>query len=308
MICPYCLSDIDSSSEKCSHCGKEIPPLYREYYPRGTFTKKQPIVMSAVGFSAHGKTIYFAALLHVMHSELTKVWKKFYRQGIDREAVQTVRHNVQLLEDGQLPDSTPKNFPQPNVHRLANIPGKGDKLLAIYDSSGESFNEDLQMERFASYLKRAKAVMFLISLNDLEEPLDGDIHRLLDIYVQGMARLQAKTKDQHLIVVYTKADTLHERFRDYPEIVNHLSNPTYTELGDLNRYSRKLQTISNLLLDYTNNGLGARSFINMAHDSFKSMAFCAVSSLGSAPEAGRLKDKMTPIRVVDPLIWMLDRG
>lgn len=308
MLCPYCVSDISVDAEKCSHCSKEIPPLYRKYYPRGTFSNKQPIIMSAVGFSAHGKTIYFASLLHVMHSELTKVWKDFYRQGIDREAVQTVRHNLQLLEKGEVPDSTPKNFPQPNVHRLTHVPGKGDKLLVIYDASGESFNEDLQMERFASYLKRTRAVMFLISLNDLEEPLDEDIHRLLDIYVQGMARLKAKTKDQHLIVVYTKADTLHERLRDYPEVVDHISNTTYTELGDLDRYARKLKLISNALEDYTNNGLGARSFIHMAHDSFKTVAFCAVSSLGSAPEGGRLKDKMTPIRVVDPLLWMMARG
>lgn len=309
MLCPYCLSEIAGDAENCTQaqCRREIPPLYRKYYPKGVFSKP-PIIMSAVGFSAHGKTIYFASLLHVMNSELTKVWPGFYRQAIDREAVETVRKNLQLLEQGEVPESTPKNFPLPNVHRLVKVPGKGDRLLTIYDASGESFNEDLQMERFASYLKKARAVMFLVSLNDLEEPLDEDIHRLLNIYVQGMARLKAKTRDQHLIVVYTKADTLHTHFRDYPDVVQHLSNASYTELGDPDRYARKLKLVSETLADFTNNALGARGFMHMAHDSFKSLAFCAVSSLGSAPEGGRLKDKMTPIRVVDPLMWMLARG
>lgn len=307
MLCPYCISNIAGDAAKCAKCGREIPPLYRQYYPKGTFSKP-PIIMSAVGFSAHGKTIYFASLLHVINSELTKVWPGFYRQAIDHEAVETVRHNLQLLEQGKLPDSTPKNFPQPNVHRLVKVPGKGDRLLVIYDASGESFNEAQQMERFASYLTQARSVMFLVSLNDLEEPLDDDIHRLLNIYVQGMARLKAKARDQHLIVVYTKADTLRDRFRDYPDIVQHLSSSNYTELGNLDRYTQKLKLVSETLEDYTNNVLGARGFTHMAHDSFKSVAFCAVSSLGSAPEGGRLKDKMTPIRVVDPLMWMLGRG
>lgn len=308
MLCPYCISDITLQSQKCAKCGREIPPLYREHYPKAPFSSPQPLMMSAVGFRGHGKTIYFASLLHVMQSELTKVWKGFYRQGIDREAVKVVRHNLQLLERGEVPDATPKSFPYPNVHRLANIPGKGDKLLVIYDASGESFEEDLQMERYLDYLRRIRTVLFLISLDDLEEPLDEDIHRLLDIYVQGMARLKAKAKDQHLIVVYTKADVLHNRFRDYPDVVDHLSSASYTELGDLKRYERKLESISAALRDYTNNGLGARNFINMADAKFKSSVFCAVSSLGSAPIDGRLKDKMTPMRVVDPLIWMLARG
>ena len=307
MLCPYCITNIAGDTAKCVNCGREVPPLYRQYYPTSPFSKP-PLIMSAVGFSAHGKTIYFASLLHVIDSQLTEVWPGFYRQAIDHEAIRTVHNNLQLLSQGQVPFSTPKNFPEPNIHRLVNVPGKGDRLLTIYDASGESFNEDLQMERFAVYLKKARAVMFLISLNDLEEPLDKDIHRLLNIYVQGMARLKARTRDQHLIVVYTKADTLHNRFRDYPEVAAHLSTSSYRQLSNPERYMHNLQQVSDALRDYTYNELGARSFCNMADSSFRSVQFCAVSSLGSATEGGHLKAKMTPIRVADPLMWMLHVG
>jgi hypothetical protein len=307
MLCPYCVSDIATDAAKCSHCSKEIPPLYRMHYPRG-LGSRGPIIMSAVGFGGHGKTIYFAALLHAIDMELPKIWPGFYRQAIDDEAVKTVSENLQLLEQGSVPLSTRQNFPQPNVHCLVKIPGKKEKMLAIYDASGESFVEGLRVERFAGYLKRARAVMFLVSLDDLEPPIHEDIHRLLNIYVQGMARLKAKPKDQHLLVVFTKADALRDRFRDYPDVVAHLSNPSYTELGDLKRYTRKLESISRALRDYTNNTLSARLFVNMADESFKSVNYCAVSSLGAAPEDGHLKEKMTPIRVVDPLLWLLERG
>ena len=122
MLCPYCITNIAGDTAKCTRCGREVPPLYRQYYPTGPFSKP-PIIMSAVGFSAHGKTLYFASLLHVMNSEMTKVWNGFYREAIDREALETVRNNLQLLQQGEVPTSTPKNFPQPNVHRLVNIPG-----------------------------------------------------------------------------------------------------------------------------------------------------------------------------------------
>lgn len=307
MLCPYCITNIAGDTAKCAKCGREVPPLYRQYYPTGPFSKP-PIIMSAVGFSAHGKTLYFASLFHVIDSQLTEVWPGFYRAAIDHEAIRTVHHNLQLLRQGQVPPSTPKNFPEPNIHRLVNVPGKGDRLLNIYDASGESFNEDLQMERFAAYLTKARAVMFLISLNDLEEPPDEDIHRLLNIYVQGMARLKARTRDQHLIVVYTKADTLHNRFHDYPEVAAHLNTSSYRQLSNPEQYMRNLQQVSDALRHYTYNVLGARSFCNMADSSFRSVQFCAVSSLGSATEGGHLKARMTPIRVADPLMWMLHVG
>lgn len=311
MLCPYCLKSISESVIKCSHsdCGQEIPPLYKKYYPHGLFSRKEPIIMSAVGFSGHGKTVYFASLLHVMGVELTKVWDRFFRQAIDSEGVNMVRQNLQMLERRELPEATRQNFPRPNVQRLANIPGYGDKLLVMYDTSGEAFEEDLRLERYASFVTRTKAVMFLISLIDLTEPIATEIHRLLNVYVQGMARLKAETHDQHLIVVFTKADLLLDRrFRDYEDVVRHLNNSSYVELGDIRQYRQQLHTVSNALSDFMHNTLEAREFVHLARESFKSVSYCAISSLGSAPDGNRLRESMRPVRVADPLLWVLEKG
>lgn len=265
--------------------------------------------MSAVGFSGHGKTVYFASLLHVMGIELTKVWDHFFRQAIDNEAVNMVRQNLQMLEQHQLPEATRQNFPRPSVHRLANIPGYGDKLLVMYDTSGEAFEEDLRLERYASFVMHTRAVMFLISLVDLAEPIAAEIYRLLNIYTQGMERLKAKTHNQHLIVVFTKADLLVEkRFQDYPDVVSHLNNPSYLDLGNIKQYRQQLHKVSAALADFMRNTLEARDFVYLAEESFKSVSYCAVSSLGNAPDGNRLRENMRPIRVADPLLWVLEKG
>ena len=310
MLCPYCVEEIKKTEKNCPKCEKEIPLLYKKYYPNsGIFTKKEPVVMSAVGFSGHGKTVYFASLLYVMNNELTKVWQRFFRQSIDREAVDIVRQNSRMLEQRELPESTRQNFPHPNVHHLAHLPKHKNKLLVIYDTSGEAFEEDLRLERYASFVTRTRTVMFLISLIDLENPISENIHRLLDVYVQGMERLKANSKKQNLIVVFTKADVLLDKyFKDYPDIAHHLTSPSYVELGDYKKYVSKLQAISSALADFMKNTLDAHNFVNMAKDSFKSVSYCAISSLGHAPEGARLKDNMSPIRVADPLLWILEKG
>lgn len=309
MLCPYCVTDIGGNAASCSQCNKEIPEIYRTHYPRATWLRRPtPLLLSVVGFSGHGKTVYLAALLHTLEAELTKVWKGFYRQGLDRDSILTVRDNLQLLEQRRLPESTRQNFPAPSIHRLAKIPQFGDKVVIIYDTSGEAFEDDLRIEQYAHFVKRSRCVFFLVSLDDLADPLPIELHRLLNVYTMAMERMHSPTKQQHLVVVFTKADLLPEtRLRHYPEVVRHLSTSSYVDLHDLQEYRRRLEQVSQELADFTNNGLEARGFVNLARDAFKSVAYCAVSALGSAPEGIRLRDAMTPIRVVDPLIWLLAR-
>ena len=69
MVCPFCLTKSTFKANKpegalapvyfCPDCGEQIPALYvREYrnYP--------PVVINAVGFRQHGKTLYFASDYH----------------------------------------------------------------------------------------------------------------------------------------------------------------------------------------------------------------------------------------------------
>jgi len=305
MLCPYCLQNT-SADVKCNHCKENLPPLYVEQH-RGL--RKSPAVLSAVGFSGHGKTVYLAAMLDAMATQLPKIWGGFFRQGLDDESVATVKNNLAMLRQGVLPESTRRNFPRPSAHRLNKMPRYGCRDLLIYDPPGEAFEQELDIERFAHFIKRAKVVLFLISVDDLDEPKGSHLYRLLEMYNLGMARVEAKTKRQHLIVAYTKADLLVESWEKHPLVQEHLCNNGYAQLENPRKYQRDLKQISDELLDYTRQTLGAQEFINATETNFKSVAYCAVSALGQPPdEGGHLTAAMQPRCVLDPLVWVLARS
>ncbi len=54
MLCPYCLEN--TSPPVCGSCKETLPPLY-------VGRNSNPAILSAVGFSGHGKTVYLAMRL-----------------------------------------------------------------------------------------------------------------------------------------------------------------------------------------------------------------------------------------------------
>lgn len=305
MLCPYCLQNT-STHQKCEQCKEELPPLYVQRH--SNIFARSPAILSAVGFSGHGKTVYLASLLHTLSKTLTHVWPEFYLQGLNVESVQTLQKNLALLQQGELPESTRRNFPRPSIHLLANIPYYGSRDMLIYDPPGEAFNTDEGIDRFAHFVQRAKVVLFLVSIVDLEEPKYGDLFRLLNTYVLGMARMKAKTRDQHLIVTYTKADRLIDTFKKYPTTLKHLESSDYTAMLHPKQYLETLRAVSASLESYTERHLEARDFIHLTRQQFKSVVYCATSALGSPPEDGHLATAIEPRRVADPLIWLLEKS
>ncbi|MCB0058783.1 MAG: hypothetical protein KDE45_17220 [Caldilineaceae bacterium] len=249
-----------------------------------------------------------AALLHAMERDLTAGWPKFYRQALDIESVRTVQQNLALLHQGTLPESTRRNFPRPSIHRLADMPGLGTRHLLMYDPPGEAFESDSGIEKYAHFVQRAKVVLFLVSIPDLAVPQDSELHRLLETYVLGMTRMKAKTRRQHLVVAYTKADRLKSELSRRPATLEHLNTPTADALRDVKRYREQLRTISDELTSFTVNDLAARSFVRLAKNEFRGVSFCAISALGSPPDDGHLTTTMEPRGVVDPLIWVLEKS
>lgn len=304
MLCPNCLRDTSGQTCHYKDCAKELPPLYIQDYKKFSHN---PSIFSIVGFSGHGKTVYLASMMYALEKILVMVWPRFYRLGLDEMTANLMIQNSMLLNKGELPEPTRRVLPAPSIHLLNEIPNYGTRGLVIYDPPGEAFNSEEGIKSYAEFVKRARGVIFLVSLRDLQEPRTEDLYRLLNIYILGMARMQAKTKDQHLIVVYTKADLLVEDLTKYQNVVNHL-NADYRPLQDPKKYVRMLQLVSNDLISFTEKDLGAINFMRSARDKFKSVVFCTVSALGSAPEDGHMGSGIQPRGVVDPLIWVLERS
>ncbi len=315
MLCPFCLNDVTFKWEKsndapasfysCPDCAEQVPALYVEDYKQ-----YPPVVVSTIGFRGHGKTTYLGALFYVLkRSGLASYWNGFFTMGLNEETLETVWNLVDMLERGELPDSTPKIFPRPAMIRVEGIPMQPNCTLLCYDTGGECFERPEQLVQHASFVQRARTAMLLVNVPDRGNP-DEEMPRLLNIYIVGMVELGARTQDQHLVVVYTKADEMPDRFRNnWGEVAGYLVRGSVDGLANPREYVRDMHLLSGRLRDvFTPHQLNAEEFLNMADKHFKSVTFSMVSALGKQPDGNRISDGITPRRVLDPLLWVMEKS
>lgn len=308
-ICPFCLAEVRFENHNCPECGQSIPLMYISEY-----SQCPPVVVNAVGFRGHGKTVYFSSLFYVLQEELlTRCWPKFCHMPVNEPSLEMIFDKAGELAEGILPDSTPKAFLEPALVQMNNIPTQQNCTLLIYDTGGESFESPRLLPQNAPFLKRAKTVMFLISIPDLEQP-HVEMAELLNKYVLGMRNhLQASIENQHLVVVYTKADKIDFKDR-WKDLEIYLSKGSVDGLRSMREYIKAMKRVSDFLHRYTKDELEANQFLNAANRFFKSVTFSMVSALGAEPARRRsggrvrLSFKVVPLRVVDPLLWMIGKS
>jgi hypothetical protein len=312
MLCPFCLKDVLFTLEEgyfCPDCSEQVPAMYVRGYE-----KYPPLVVSAVGLRGHGKTVYFASLFYVLkESSLSAFWQPdFFALSLSDRDLKTVHSNAKMLKDGKLPGSTPMNFPRPTMLRVAGIPmwqERRDCTLVFYDTSGEAYERASELVKYARFAQQAEMVMLLVSLSDMQDP-PRDMRTLLNTYIIGIEDLGGSTRHQDLMVVYTKADEMVGRLSSPPwsSVHTYLNEGSIDSLAQVKGYHRRMYEISNLLYDFTRMELKADEFVNLAQTNFRGVGFSIVSSLGAAPEDGHMSAEVDPLRVLDPVIWMIARS
>lgn len=315
MLCPFCLADTKFKKQKlanslasayvCPDCNEQVPALYAQDY-----RKYPPVVTSAIGFRQHGKTVYFASLFYTLKTlTLARDWPDFFTMGLNEDSLDTVYGNARLLQGGALPDSTPKNFPRPTMIRAEGIPMiQSDCTLLFFDTGGECFEKPTQLVQFAGFVRRAKAAMLLISVADMDDPRAG-MQKLLNTYVVGMRELGGRTEDQHLIVVFTKADKLAGRLTGpWADLRSYLIAGSVDALAQPNGYMDHLHQVSDELRDFTEQSLHAHEFLNAAESNFKSISFSIISALGTEPQGAQLSVEIVPRRILDPILWVIEKS
>lgn len=313
MLCPFCLAQVKQFTKNantgyaCPECKESVPALYLDGY-----FQYPPAILGSVGFRGHGKTVYLAALFHVLaHHELPQHWPGFYKTAPGDHSLEILDANIRMLKAGNLPDSTAQNFPKPTLVQLKGIPTGKWATLLCYDAAGESFEKAARIVTYARFFARSTTVLFLLSIPDLEgEGADvaQEMERLLTVYRNGIAELGGNTRLQRLVVVYTKADKWTALFPDqYRELRDYLQAGTFDGLADYPSYKKSLFAISEQLRTLTAEHLQAQAFLNNAKDNFASVRFCVVSALGAQPTKDQqLQTRIAPRRVLDPLLWVLD--
>lgn len=289
------------------HKSRSIPPMYvHDYY------RYPPILLTSVGFSGHGKTVFLSSLLHALRNEdLSSVWPQFYTMAADQNDLEEVERHIGGLSGGVLPKPNPPHvFPNPTLLRLHYVPRPLRQCtLVMYDVGGGVFNDPEILERYANYFRSARVVVFLINMPLLMKfDAGGDIaarlNGLVTTYVLGMGKMvpPANPSDQNLVIAYTAADEMGAALDGFEELHSHVQTDGFYDLRNVHDYLRRLRDNSEFLKEFTCRQLGIAGFKATALGQFRKVEFCLVSSLGMPPGAGKLRFKVNPRRVLDPLL------
>lgn len=304
--CPYCLHHVEKfiHDEKtkvthCPNCRTDIPKVFVN---AGLMLRT---MVGVVGFSGHGKTVYLTSLFSTL-KRFSHYWNGYYFRSLDDFTQRIIYEQVPLFEKGDLPESTPANFPNPALVLYHQLPVFEDAFVGYYDTAGEVFNDATQIARAGFFVAHADTVLFIMSIPDCDPgQLDDQMSRLLDTYIRAADdKLNTNTRTtQRLVVIFTKSDLTQAQLT--PALRQWLSQGAadYYALN-LNDKLLDLGMVSIRIEEWLRQDLGCTRFANMARDHFLEVRYTIVSAMGWGDPNG--EDKLNPLRVLDPFLWVLD--
>lgn len=309
MLCPNCLQNVSQFEEtrqlnnsltlSCPQCHETVPLRYAQDYER-----YPPIVFSVVGLFGHGKTVFFSSLL-IEFELLAKLHRAFSYTPLDEAGLRTVRETQRLLEQGVLPSKTPPNlFPKPVILQVEGMGDARDFRLLVYDIGGEVFENVSQLKQFGGYVSRGRTTVWLVSLPVLEK-LNRSPRDLADFvtrYVQAVAELGGKSKDQVLLIVLTMGDLLLGR-SDLPEAMREFLQGKRPSVEG-SRFGF-LEEMSGEIEHWLEDQPGYQNFVRRVRKEFAEVKYCTISALGSQPQGGNQLVSVVPRGVLVPLQWVL---
>lgn len=303
--CPYCLQnatqflrDTRTNVPRCPNCQTDIPKTFLD---SGLMLRT---MVGVVGFSGHGKTVYLTSLFSTL-KRFSQYWNGYYFRSLDDFTHRVIYEQVPLFEKGDLPESTPANFPNPALVHYHQLPVFDDAFVGYYDTAGEVFNDATQIARAGFFVAHSDAVLFIVSIPDCDaDALDDEMSRLLDTYIRAADdKLNTNIrKTQRLVVIFTKSDLpdakLSPFLKDWlTEGVSDFYAMNLTDkLFDLGLVSIRIE-------EWLRQELGCTRFANMARDHFREVRYTVVSAMGYVEGQ---ESRLTPLRVLDPFLWVLD--
>ncbi|MCC6510952.1 MAG: hypothetical protein IT423_17755 [Pirellulaceae bacterium] len=319
MLCPFCLLDssIEMREEErggsanapgrrvhylaCKECGSQIPRMYKEDYEICP-----PAIVSAVGFSQHGKSVYLSSLYRLMRSQdLVKQWKQYLTWPLNQDSLDRIRGSVKLLDACRLPAANPQVFPMPTLMQVKNVPNTPNSTLVLFDTAGEAFRDVDKIGMYANFVARADTILFFVSLANLTKGSESvELDDLMQTYVIGARELGTPPKSQSLCIVFTKSDRYADIYgKAWPgdQLYMTPGDEAYTTPYQVNTTTRKLT-------EFLDEHLKAKQFLANARDFFNSVHMTYVSALGQPPNSrNELDCAPRPCRMLDPILHVIRR-
>ena len=271
-----------------------------------------------VGGRNSGKSVYLAVLLEEMKQVLPK------RFGIDvaqpdvrsDETLQKYIREIRIHR--RLPAPTVRGGTPRLLHLRLERPaeeGKNTFLnIVLYDPPGEIFDD--KSRRYRGLLAAARGVILLVDADQLRlHP--SSVDSTLQVVKRDLEEIHSHSALSQVLLAVTlsKFDTF---FSNTPRVFSPelLGGHSVASLSQ-KEMRRSIQASSTELQNVLRD-LGAGNLVSLARNHFQA-EFFGISSLGQAPllvypgpgatsisEKQEMVAAIRPVRVMDPLIWMLE--
>lgn len=330
IICPFCYRE--QKVVKNSICTNQECYSYKKgiILPDEVFTHELfPIVI--VGATGSGKSHFLATLKHRLVNET--LWEDYWRWSFvsyynpnnrDKQQLDNpfINYEIQLYENNKTLYTTQAAGDHPPLllslkyrHPIKHIFQepyllKKNLLIAFTDTAGEhSQNESVAaLEENYPALKLAKGIIVMVDPNELESETSP-----ANTVISSFKGSSPKSKTPFALCL-TKLDKFShltdleiQGWLDSKNSNTKINTSGFLHLSNIERNSREISD----WLEKKKNSLN--DLIQNVNKVYKYSAFFAVSALGVDPfkednkeeSSKSLRGKPSPLRVLDPLLWIL---
>ncbi|MEU6534493.1 hypothetical protein [Streptomyces sp. NPDC047000] len=319
--CPRC--GVPTPVRVCRSCHSDLPSDYCDQDSR---------IIALVGAKASGKSTYVSVLVNELNQRVGQA----FHASLAAMGQSTQQRDREMAEDLyerlRLPEATRPaalGFNDPLLYRLS-VPrrgplGKGGTrhtTLVFFDAAGEDLAGSEAMDRYTRYLSAADGIVLLVDplqLGSVRDRLAGgdgpplpvvetppqqiaaDLAAQLRAHGKGGSRGRVSTP---IAVAVTKTDMLRPLLAPHSPL---LRNAPHTEGAfDADERLTVHEEIRSLMADWDSGALVRQLELDFAELSLFGLSALGAPPLAEAP-ADAPKSGPQPVRVEDPLLWLLAR-
>lgn len=301
----------------CPYCHNDLP------IPSG---KVPSNIISIVGASQVGKSVYMTSLIHTLQNVTAA---NFDAACMPMNAEISRKFRVQyeepIFERGSMLEATQKETQQePFIFQFVF---KDENLapitLVFFDVAGEGMVDRQYLDLYAAHIKNSSGILFMVdplqirSIRDKimlrvgedqgEFPARYDEPRevVISLFENFIGHQEKSKTDIPTAIVLTKSDMLNHLKEEDGEYIQTNSNVfrNYVHKGSLNK--TEFENMNGEIGRFI--GKVDRPFKDAVDVYFTDTAYFAVSALGSNPVQQQIAGVVQPIRVDEPFVWLLHK-
>jgi len=325
---------IRDSSGICNMCKRpahrRLCPSCHNPIPQGAEDEGSTVFV-VLGPKGVGKSHYIAVLINQLRNSFSPEFGATMSPATDRTTLKYRDiYYKRLYEEGRKLSPTlsfeeSKESREPMIYYLRFLEGDSPKVytLAFFDTAGEDLDsaDRIMNLNMNSFISRASGIVFLVDplqipyINtrirmDNKPPTGGNVANMLS-NITNIIRTNnsLKLKDPisiPLAVVLTKCDVLLKApENDEERSILFGPNSSLNIDRERGKYDRtNFEQISVEIEEYMRRAV-SKAFVQTVKE-FDEHSYFAVSALGSNPPGNVLTRGISPMRVEDPFIWLLN--